>query len=47
MDHNVTDSLVLIVDDNPQNLQVMGNLLKENGYIYIKDFFKVLLYTSR
>lgn len=25
-------SLVLIVDDNPQNLQVLGNILKENGY---------------
>jgi CheY-like chemotaxis protein len=24
--------LVLIVDDNPQNLQVLGNLLRDNGY---------------
>lgn len=26
------DSLVLIVDDNPQNLQALGNMLKKNGY---------------
>jgi len=25
--------LVLIVDDNPQNLQVLGTILKENGYL--------------
>lgn len=25
-------ALVLIVDDNPQNLQVLGNMLRENGY---------------
>jgi diguanylate cyclase (GGDEF)-like protein len=25
-------ALVLIVDDNPQNLQVLGNMLKEHGY---------------
>jgi sigma-B regulation protein RsbU (phosphoserine phosphatase) len=24
--------LILIVDDNPQNLQVLGNILRENGY---------------
>ncbi len=29
---NESKSLVLIVDDNPQNLQVLGNLLKNNGY---------------
>lgn len=26
------ESLVLIVDDNPQNLKVLGNLLREKGY---------------
>lgn len=25
-------SLILVVDDNPQNLQVIGNILKEHGY---------------
>jgi two-component system, sensor histidine kinase and response regulator len=29
---NPHDSLILIVDDNPQNLQVLGKQLKEKGY---------------
>lgn len=29
---NENKSLILIVDDNPQNLQFLGNLLRENGY---------------
>ncbi|OQY46116.1 MAG: diguanylate cyclase response regulator [Candidatus Parabeggiatoa sp. nov. 2] len=29
---NDEKSLILMVDDNQQNLQVLGNLLKENGY---------------
>ncbi len=27
-----TTSLILIVDDNPQNLQLLGNILKKRGY---------------
>ncbi len=30
--NNKDKSLVLIVDDNPLNLQILGNLLKDNGY---------------
>ncbi|MBE9561626.1 MAG: response regulator, partial [Proteobacteria bacterium] len=26
------EPLILIVDDNPQNLQVLGSILKEHGY---------------
>jgi two-component system, sensor histidine kinase and response regulator len=29
---NKIESRVLIVDDNPQNIQVLGNILRENGY---------------
>lgn len=29
---NITDSLVLIVDDNPNNLKVLGALLSNQGY---------------
>jgi CheY-like chemotaxis protein len=31
MNHS-DQSLILIVDDNPQNLQGLGNLLRDNGY---------------
>ena len=32
MPKKIKDLLILVVDDNPQNLQVMGNILKEQGY---------------
>ena len=32
MDDNQSEPLILIVDDNPQNLQVLGKLLTESGY---------------
>lgn len=30
--NNHREELILIVDDNPQNLQVIGSILRENGY---------------
>lgn len=30
--NNRREELILIVDDNPKNLQVIGNILRENGY---------------
>ncbi|MBF0119555.1 MAG: diguanylate cyclase [Desulfobacterales bacterium] len=32
MDNDDEKYLILIIDDNPKNLQVLGNIVKENGY---------------
>jgi CheY-like chemotaxis protein len=30
--NNIGTSLILIVDDNPKNLQILGNYLQNEGY---------------
>ena len=33
--HRAHDSVILVVDDVPQNIQVVGTLLRESGYSVI------------